>query len=136
MDLAAWWRARRWRELLELIEQLPTASRLNEATLNDPEAAALINAERQAEEAAAQETGEETEPWSPRFSEFDLHAQMLRDVINELADLRAVTIAAAGGKYRRPKDYPRPRTEVDRLRERSDREWAQWMTNLFLPGAA
>lgn len=104
MDLAAWWRARRWRALLELIEQLPTASRFRGAVLNDPEQARMI--------ALAREYGTDDddtpEPWSPPVAEYDLTAQLLREILHTVT-------AAAGAKS--PAYFPAPRTEVDRQQE-------------------
>lgn len=118
VDLAVWWRERRFVALLDLIDQLPQTSRLNEALLNDPEQARLIVAAREA-------STEEPEPWAPRYAEFDLHAQMLRDVIESLAGLRAAVLATARippGPHTR---YPTPITEVEREKARVDRLWAQ-----------
>jgi len=103
VDLAAWWRARRWRALLELIEQLPPASRFQEAVHNDPEQARFI--------AMAREFGpdgdedDEREPWAPPMSQYDLVAMLLREIAQN-------TAAAAGAK--KPNYIPTPRTEVDR----------------------
>src|SRR5690625_5754606 len=68
VDLSRWWQQRRWKSLLELIDELPAASRFNEAILNDREFA---------KEAVAQETADRPE-WAPKISEFDLHAVLDR----------------------------------------------------------
>lgn len=102
MDLAAWWQARRWRALLELIEQLPSTSRLQEAVRQDPEQARLIALQRE----YAAEGDDEPEAWSPRWSEYDLHAMLLREIAHNLAAL--VT------KGKTHAYIPEPRTEVDR----------------------
>lgn len=119
MDLGQWWAARRWVALLELIDQLPLASRLNEAIQNDPEQAELI---ARAREAAPQG---EAQAWSPRFAEYDLHAHLLRDVIKALLGVQAAVVAQATGKAPTVPDYPRPLTEVDRAIGRAERRWAQ-----------
>lgn len=100
MDLAEWWRARRWRALLELIDQLPTASRTREAIMNDPDEARLIAFHRE-----YGKPGEKDEPWAPRLSEFDLHAVLLREIAHSIA-------ALAGAKS--PDYFPGPKTEADR----------------------
>jgi hypothetical protein len=127
VDLALWWRARRFRPLLELVDQLPMASRLNEAVQNDPDQARLIAEARQNADP------DEGEPWSPRLAEFDLHAMLLRDVIQALSGVQAAVIAAAGGKPKPPPPYPAPVTEVDRAIARANRAWADSIINIFTP---
>lgn len=103
MDLAVWWQQRRWVGLLELIDNLPTTSRLNEAAQNDPEQARLLALARE-----YAEDDEAAERWSPRPSEYDLAAMLLREIAHN-------TAAIAGVK--KPHYIPAPRTEVDRQLE-------------------
>lgn len=116
MDLAEWWRARRWRALLELIDQLPSSSRLQEAIYDDPEQAAVI--------AAARDEGQDDDAptWSPRLSEFDLHALLLREIAHNVASL-------AGAKN--PTYIPWPKTEVDRQSELLARAYAVGVASRF-----
>ncbi|MBG6083235.1 hypothetical protein [Zhihengliuella flava] len=114
MDLAEWYAAGRWVGLLDLIDMLPAACRLNEAIANDPEAAEAIAAMPQLEE-----------EWAPRTSEFDLHAKILREIVHELKQNRQATIAAAGGKPPAESPFPAPRTEIDKAIERAERTWTQ-----------
>lgn len=127
VDLRSWWRERRFRALLDLIDQLPAASRLNEAIQNDPEHAELIARAR--EEADNEDEGRE--PWSPRLAEYDLHAHLMRDMIQALVGVRTAVIAAAGGKPRSVPDYPTPVTEVDKATARLERAWAQNVLQQF-----
>lgn len=115
MDLAEWFRAKRWVALLELIDMLPAASRLNEAIANDPEAAKAI---------AAAHQGRESEPWAPRTSEWDLHATMLSDISNGIKVLTAATIKAHGGKPGDVKPFPTPKSEIQAAMKAAEREWA------------
>lgn len=126
IDLAVWWRQRRWAGLLELIDELPSASRFNEAILNDREFAEAV---------VAQETGEAPE-WAPKISEFDLHALLLRDVIQSLQGVQAAVIAGAGGKPPKVAAYPAPRTALDDARERLLSEWADDLISKLTPHAA
>jgi len=106
--------------LLELIDNLPTACKLNEAIANDPEAAAqLAEAPRSAD------------PWSPRVSEFDLTATILREILHAIKGLRQVSIAAAGGKPGEEKPFPAPYTEIDRAIAAAERSWAEAFVGQF-----
>lgn len=127
VDLARWWQDRRYRGLLELIDQLPQASRYMEAVANDPEQARLIA------EARSKGSGE-GEAWSPRLAEFDLHARLMRDQIQALMGVQAAVIAAAGAKPPKIDPYPVPVTEIDRAVERANRAWAQSIIDTFTPG--
>ena len=129
-DLRSWWRERRFRALLDLIDQLPAASRLNEAIQNDPEQAEIIalHIEEQKQKA---EAADEQKPWSPRVAEYDLHANLLRDLIQATLGLRAAVIASAGGKPGQTPDYPTPVTEVDRATARLERAWARGVLEQF-----
>lgn len=130
MDLAAWWRARRWVGLLELLDMLPEASLLNEAIHNDPEQAQII-AEHIEEQKRAAEAAGEHRPWSPRLSQYDLHANLLRDLIQATLGLRAAVIASGGGKPGQTPEYPAPITEVDKATARLERAWARSVLSQF-----
>lgn len=120
MDLAEWYVAGRWVGLLDLIDGLPSACRLNEAIVNDKEAAAEI--------AALPKPDRE---WSPRFAEYDLTAHLLREILHSLKSLRSVSIAAAGGKPGEEKPFPAPYTEIDSAIAAADRQWAETFVGQF-----
>lgn len=120
MDLAEWYAAGRWVGLLELIEGLPTASRLNEAIVNDPEAAAVIaNMPKSSNE------------WSPRVSEFNLTVQVLREILHAVKSNGQIAIASAGGKPGELKPFPAPVTEVERAIAAVERQWAESFVGQF-----
>lgn len=125
VDLSRWWRERRWKALLELIDELPAASRFNEAVLNDREFA---------KEVVARETGDRPE-WSPRVSEFDLHATLLRDVIQVLQGVQAAVIAASGNKPPKIVPYPAPKTALEEVRQEALQEWADDLISRLTPHA-
>ena len=125
MDLAVWYVGKRWVGLLELIDGLPTACRLNEAIANDPESAAYLAELR----AAADADG--AEEWAPKLSEMDLHATLIREVIHELKALRQVSIAAAGGKPGDAKPFPSPRTAIDKALADAELRWTQEFVTQF-----
>ena len=120
MDLAEWYAAGRWVPLLDFIDGLPTACRLNEAIVNDPEAAAAIaNMPKSSIE------------WSPRVSEFDLNAHLLREVLHAIKSLGQIQIATAGGTPGDLKPFPAPVTEVERAIEAIERQWAESFVGQF-----
>ena len=125
MDLAAWYAGRRWVALLELIDMLPAACRLNEAVANDPEQAAALAALR------LQELGGEKHQWAPRVSEYDLHAMLMREILHAIKGLRQVSVAAAGGRPGQETPFPPPRTALDRAIEEAEREWAESFVQQF-----
>ena len=112
MDLAEWYAAGRCVALLELIDMLPAACRLNEAIANDPETA---------RELAALPTPAES--WAPKISEFDLSAIMMREMLGTLTAIQQTLVATAGGSPSSHKPFPAPRTEIDRARAAMDREF-------------
>ena len=119
IDLAAWWRTRRWKALLELIDQLPSSARLSESIQNDPEQAALIA-----------QIPKPDDPWAPSFRDFDLDATLLREIRELLVQLIRITIGSSAPKI---KPFPVPVTEVDRARKRLDHDYARSLTSRLLP---
>ena len=120
VDLAEYYAAGRWVALLDYIDGLPSACRLNEAIVNDKEAAAQI--------AAMPKSDEE---WAPSVSEYDLTAHLLREILHAVKSLRQVSVAAAGGKPGTDKPFPAPRTEIDRAIAALEREWAESFVGKF-----
>jgi len=120
VDLAEYYAAGRWVALLDFIDGLPSACRLNEAIVNDKEAAAQI--------AAMPKPDEE---WAPSVSEYDLTAHLLREILHSIKSLRQVSVAAAGGKPGAEKPFPAPRTEIDRAIAALEREWAESFVGKF-----
>lgn len=121
MDLAEWYAKGRWVGLLELIDMLPGACRLNEARMNNPEEAILFAEHRMD---AENNKSDDDEPWSPRFSEYRLDHQMWAAVFSVLIEIKQGVTAQAGGKPKSEKPFPSPRTEVDRLIETAEHDWS------------
>lgn len=123
MDLAEWYTAGRWVGLLELIDMLPAACRLNEAVANDPEAAAAL---------AAMHAGDgERESWAPRTSEWDLHASILGQIADGIQTLTAITLKVNGGNPGDVKPFPTPRTKIQEAMQQAEREWAEGFIEQF-----
>lgn len=127
MDLAEWCAAGRWVGLLELIDNLPTACRLNEAIVNDPTAAKAI---------AESQQGKERDPYAPRTAEWDLTATLLSEIANGLQVLTAATIKVNGGRPGNIKPFPTPRTKIQAAMKAAEREWAEGFVQQlgFSPG--
>ena len=125
MDLAEWFAAKRWVALLELIDGLPTACRLNEAVANDPETAAYLA------ELRRNTPEDEGDSWAPKLSEYDLHATLMREMLHEIKGLRQVSIAAAGGKPGDARPFPGPRTAIDRALADAERRWTEEFVTQF-----
>lgn len=116
MDLALWYADGRVDGLLDLIENLPGASRYYEAIQNDPEMAEELARLRL-------NKGDDKQEWSPRVAEFGLTEHMLRDLIHEVRAMRAEAKQLQGQKPGDVQPFPAPRTEVDAAVERLEREW-------------
>jgi len=140
VDLAVWFRARRWVALLELIGQLPQSSRLNEVQLDDPEfAAEIAAAERRAEQSGS------TREWRPKIRDWDLHAQLLREIREAVIAVRSglyetTYLPVGDGKLRalrapRTEVLPGPETEADRVKARLSRQSQLEIIALFAPHA-
>lgn len=124
MDLSVWLENGRVRALLDLVDQLPSASRLSEARMNDPEEAELMAR-------AHLEQGEDAPKWSPGMSEYGLTHKMLGAVISLMQQQLKVTIDANGGKGGKPEPFPAPRTAVHEAIERLEAEWADNVLTAF-----
>jgi hypothetical protein len=120
VDLAEWYAAGRWVALLDYIDGLPSACRLNEAIVNDPEAAAAIAAQPRSDS-----------EWAPAFAEFDINAHLLRALLHAVQSNGQIAMSAAGGNPGEIKPFPSPRTEIDRAIAKLDRQWAESFAGQF-----
>lgn len=153
VDLPAWLAARRYRAVLELIDELPQACRLQEAILNDPEQAQLILAEELARDEAElvgymrgvdidpddlreDEAPDRAEPlWRPRLRDWDTAAIQRAAIHAQLVALNHNSVRAAKGKPGPPQYLPAPRTLVDDLRDQQDRAEALAAMAVIAPHA-
>jgi hypothetical protein len=125
VDLAAWWAGKRWVGLLDLIDMLPAACRLNEAVANDPETAAFLAELRLS---GGKSDGDE---WSPRVSEYDLHAMLLREMIQRLDGIYQASVANTGNKPPTIPPFPAPKTAIDKAVAVAEREWTESFVQQF-----
>lgn len=118
--------AGRYTALLDYIDMLPGACRLNEAIANDPELAEIM---------AAQPTP--SEPWTPRVQDWGLTNMLLAQAVNGLTMLQNTQIAIATQKKPAEfKPFPTPRTAVDRAKEAHEKQFVTDVLGLlgFEPG--
>lgn len=105
------WRARRWRELLNLIDHLPQNSFYYHALMNDPEHARLI-AEWEAQNPDQPNPGPGWQTWSPEVAK-------LTELLDAVHVLTAATIAGNGGKPGKIVPSERPRSVLAEEREKA-----------------
>lgn len=110
--------------------ELPGASRFAEAKLNDPQIAMIIaRAEREKQLEGKQES------WTPKYSEWDLHAQLLKEVRESVYSTRDHIVSALGQRPRRVPALPSPVTEVDHAKRRLEQQGQYEIITLFAPHA-
>lgn len=118
VDLAVWYAAGRWVALLDYIDMLPSACRLNEAIANDPDTARLM-----AELRLDAQNDDNAEPWTPRVSEFRLEHVMYQQVINELKQIKqGITVQVTHKPPPTELPFPSPHTAIDRAIKAIERE--------------
>ena len=122
------WKQRRWVHLLSLIDHLPPNSRFYEAYLNDPDIALKIATEQ---ERQREQRDEEAPKWTPPQRTWSPEMELLATVYDQLQVIQATQIGAAGGKPRKPRSYPRPRSLVDTFRQQIREEKQDQIINLF-----
>lgn len=103
------WRERRWRELLTLIDWLPRNTAYMEAISNDDE---------MAEQVLRQPESQQRGSRRPRISEWSAEMEKLTDLVDRMGEVMQAVVASAGGKPPKVHPQPRPKTAVDRLREK------------------
>jgi len=114
--MAELWKTRRWRFLLDLIDQLPRHSRYSEAQADDEELAdAIIRSSR------------ELPAYKVRLAEFDA----VREELMVVSDRLGTLISMKSGKPLPPR--PRPVTAIERARERQRRNQHEELVAQVLP---
>lgn len=106
------WRARRWRELLNMIDHLPPQSHLWLAIADDEELA-----EKQAEREESR--GEPKEPDRPPLQGWTTQVDMLAAIYDRLGAVVDAVVASAGKKPPRMRPMPRPETAGERAKRRA-----------------
>lgn len=144
VSLGQLWRERRWSELLNAIDYLPSHSHYGEAVANDPEHAAMLAAAlaERAEGAAA--GSEDDAEASPPLHTWDPVVNVMTNVLDAVRGVQYAIVASnyegKGKKPEPPTPSPRPKTVLDRARKQAayDRKLAKHkaLTARMLPHKA
>lgn len=122
LDLATEWRARRWRRLLNLIEQLPRDSRYVEAISLDEKLAERLVGRPEPERAPKR-----------RLADWSVQVELLTAILNRLGELTQAVAALGGAKPRKLPQAPHPQTAMDRVRNRKRFEKHHSLVSRVLP---
>lgn len=126
LDLADEWKSRRWRRLLNMIDNLPRDSFMQEAMADD---------EALAEHMLAGAPPTEKPP-ARRWSEYGIQVELLAGIYDRLAEVPNAIAAANGAKPRKIKPYPRPVTAMERVRDRRAKQKHRSLVSRLLPQGA
>lgn len=122
LDLATEWRSRRWRRLLNIIDQLPRDSRYVEAMSLD---------EQLAERLLDRPT--DRKPPRRRLSDWSVQVELLTAILDRLGELTQAIAALGGAKPKKVPSAPVPATAMDRLRNRKRFEKHHSLVSRVLP---
>lgn len=120
------WRERRWRELLNYIDLLPTDSHMNR----------LLTSDEEYMEMALRHRKESNGPPRPSMSEWSLTNSLLAQVIDAVHANTAVNRGIADPKRPMPRvdPVPRPYTAAEKVRYRMQQRRHEEMVAMLLPG--
>lgn len=104
------WRRRRWRRLLNVIDQLPRASLYIEAVTQDEAVA-----EQMLDNPPKNETSKKP---VRRMSEWTPAVELLTVAVNRLTELTQAVAALGGAKPRKIQQAPYPESVLEKLRRR------------------
>lgn len=114
VDLGELWRARRWRHLLDLLDNLPAHMPFSAATVNDPEHAAMVAKAIVDREEAAKDSAEKSAPNAPPLVGFSPEVAALTRLIDAVNGVAHMTILANSDRpVPEPKPEPRPESAID-----------------------
>lgn len=111
LEFGKLWRARKFRRLLSLVDQLPPATRFSNAVAND---------EEHVERLLASGVQPSQAPTGPSLAEWTPVVALLTDISDQLQGLTVATLAAggAGANAGKVKPRPRPTTAFDTVKHR------------------
>lgn len=124
LSLGDLWRARRWREILNLIDRLPSNSHMNQLLVNDEEHLAQVMARQQERDQA---------PTGPSMSDWSQTNALLATLIDAV-NRGTETAKGIANPKSRPSVQPtqRPRTAADAVRYRLDKQRHEEMNSILL----
>lgn len=126
LDLATEWRSRRWRRLLNVIDNLPRESRYFEARVNDEQVIeAMLTAHG--------ETAPGKEPPTRRMSDWSAQVELLTVVVNRLGEVVQGIAVLGGAKPGKPLPAPQPTTAYESVRSRLRSRKHETLVSRLLP---
>lgn len=124
IDVHDLWRGRLTpRELLNLVDHLPRTSHYQDALAQDDEIQ------------DGTVTPPSGQPTGPPLTEFSPEVEILTAAVDRLGEVANAVIAAAGGKPRPVRPWPRPVTAADRSRARERAEVQRDLEQQLFPSA-
>lgn len=125
LSLGELWRGRRWRELLNYIDQLPSNTQMNRLMSQDEEHMTAIMRSQKGEQSSA-----------PSMADWSLLNSQIATLIDAVNRGTAVQQAIANPKGAKPKivPMPRPATAAEKVEKRLTKERHEEMVSLLLPG--
>lgn len=134
VSLGELFRGRRWRELLNLLDQLPTDTHMNRLLTTDEDymEAVLGDAEPSKDD-------DEEKPQAPSMAHWSQTNAMLAALIDAVNKLNASNQALAGAKNPKFEPYPRPESAAQKIMARREeqrkRRKHEELVSLLLPKA-
>jgi hypothetical protein len=127
LDLATEWRRRRWRRLLNIIDNLPRESRFFEARVNDEHVVeALVKAE--GKEAPAGPAGP-----TRRMADWSAEVELLTAAVNRLGEIAQGVATLGGAKPGKVPPAPQPTTAYETVRNRLRSRKHESLVSRLLP---
>lgn len=104
------WRARRWRKLLNVIEQLPRTSAYAQAMATD---------DKLAHEMASLPDAGGKAKWRRSYRDYSPEVEMLSALFDRVGELIRVTAGTRGARSKSPQPAPRPIPAIERIKRRN-----------------
>lgn len=119
----------RFTELADLLSQLPQASRFWAAMMEDPDYTEMVLDAHLSQDDEAED--EEVPKWAPAYRDYSALYQLLAQVYDAVNVVNYTVAAVQGGKPRKPKPLPSPKTGIDRAKEQAARQQASSLYAAF-----
>ncbi len=126
LDLATEWRRRRWRRLLNIIDNLPRESRYFEARVNDERVIeAILTAEGHTAAVDAAPTR--------RMADWSAQVELLTLIVNRLGEVAQGIAVLGGAKPGKVPPAPQPTTAYETVRSRMRSRKHETLVSRLLP---